>query len=196
MNVDATAEGRDHAMTRMAITPNQSDARRMRATAALLDLAELGIASWLFGNVYEAVVKIPERLAVQRHETATPPVKTRRPSVLGSGSPVRYYLPSVPLTLGSMLAALRAGRNLRTGRRWVTVAISCWISGVAITAYMVRTINLKVFFTNEPPPFAERDAAIRHWYKLNVARAAAAAGALFAAHRARQACVTRLCGNA
>jgi hypothetical protein len=59
------------------------------STARLLDIAKLGYAQWLFGNIYESVVKIPERLATDPNRT----------SVLGPGSPLRYYAPVLPVTV-------------------------------------------------------------------------------------------------
>jgi hypothetical protein len=94
----------------------------------------------LFGNIYEGVVKIPERLATDPNRT----------SVLGPGS-----------------------RLLD--------------SGLAITGYLVRRVNLKVMFAASPPPQAEQDALIEVWYRLNLVRIAAASAALFAAYRANAA---------
>ena len=79
----------------------RSEARRPVLAARLLDIAQLGYAHWLFGNIYEAVAKIPDRLA---DEAAGGEGGT---SVLGPGSPVRYYAPVAPATLGSTAAAVR-----------------------------------------------------------------------------------------
>ncbi len=77
----------------------KSAGRRARRTAALLDLAQLGQAQWFFGDLYEAVVKIPELLSNSAQQT-------HARSVLGPGSPVRYYLPAVPVALGAPSARL------------------------------------------------------------------------------------------
>jgi hypothetical protein len=53
--------------------------------------------------------------------------------------------------------------------------------------YLVRKVDLKLFFADEQPPIAERDALIGTWYRLNVVRIATAAGALVATYRAKQA---------
>ena len=163
----------------------QSGVRTPRSTARLLELAQLGHAQWLFGNVYEAVVKIPERLSAESSSSAT--VNGRQTAVLGPGSPVRYYAPAVPLTAATTIAALiTSGQSAKT-KRWLAMAVGCWMSGVAITAYLVRKVNLKLFFADEQPPIAERDALIRTWYRLNVVRIATAAGALVATYCAKQA---------
>jgi hypothetical protein len=163
-------------MTGNRIAARESS-RRLHLTARLLSLAKLGYAHWLFGNIYEAVVKIPERIATE----PTPP------SVLGAGSPVRYYAPGVPITLTTTAGALIAGWGIEGARRWLAMAAGCWISGLAITGYLVRRVNLKVMFAAKPPPKAERDALIEVWYRLNLVRIAAASAALFAAYRANAA---------
>ena len=164
------------------MTSTKDGARRARRAVALLDLAQLGHAQWFFGNVYEAVVKIPELLSDSAHATDRP-----ARSVLGPGSPVRYYLPAVPVALAGTLGALINGLDSPTGRRWLAVSTGCFASGAALTGYLVRTVNLKLFFAAEPPPPAERDALLRTWYRLNVLRTAAAGGAVLASHRAKQA---------
>lgn len=146
--------------------------KRTVGTSVALDLMQFGIAQWFFGNLYEAVVKIPERLAADTHRT----------SVLGPGSPVRYYAPIVPVTTAGAVGALAGSSG--SSRRWLLAAAACWGAGVAMTAYLVRRVNLRVVFADEVVPAAERDALIRMWYRVNVLRTAAAGAALFAAHRA------------
>lgn len=170
----------------------QSAARRLVLTARLLDIAQLGHAQWLFGNIYEAVVKIPERLSLEANDEADARINAGPKSVVGPGSPVRYYAPVAPVTLASTAAAVVAGWGAEGARRWLTIAAGCSVSGVALTAYLISAVNLKVMFAAKPPPPAERDARIRLWYRLNIVRIAAAGGALFAAHRAKQAIATHL----
>ena len=146
---------------------------RLHFTARLLDIAKLGYAQWLFGNIYEGVVKIPERLATDPNRTA----------VLGPGSPLRYYAPVLPVTVATTAAALITGWGVEGARRWLAMTAGCSISGLAITGYLVRRVNLKVMFASRPPPQAQRDALIDLWHRLNLVRIAAATGALFAAYR-------------
>ena len=169
----------------------QSVAGRLALTTRLLDIAQLGYAQWLFGNIYEAVVKIPERLS---REAISPDVRfdAGPASVLGPGSPVRYYAPVAPVTLASTVASVAAGWGAEGARRWLSIAAACSVSGVSLTAYLIRAVNMKVMFAPEPPSAVERDARIRLWYRLNIVRIAAAAGAWFAANRAKQAIATRL----
>jgi hypothetical protein len=153
-------------------------ARRARRSAALLDLAQLAYAQWFFGNVYEAVVKIPDRLSAELPDSR---------SILGPGSPVRYYLPAPPVALVGTLGAAINGLGNPRSQRWLTVSAGCGVAGAALTGYVVRKVNLKLFFGAEPPSPAERDALLRTWYRMNVLRAAAVAGAMFATQCAKQA---------
>jgi Domain of unknown function (DUF1772) len=164
----------------------ESAAKRFRLCARLLDLAQLGLAEWLFGNIYEAVVKIPDRLTAEPFHDASTRISSGSMSVLGPGSPVRYYLPAAPITLASTLAAVIIGWASAGARRWLVVTAASTMSGVAITAYVVRRVNFRLFFAAEPPPPAERDALIRIWYRANVLRILATSGALLAAYRAKQ----------
>ncbi|OBF53168.1 hypothetical protein A5756_17030 [Mycobacterium sp. 852002-53434_SCH5985345] len=157
--------------------------RRLKRTARLLDLAQLGNAHWLFGNIYEAVVKIPERLAAERRDTA-PGSGRGSPSVLAPGSPLRYYAPVAPITLAATAAAVSTGWEIEGARCWLALTASCSLAGMAISGYLIRTVNLRVMFADTQPPPAERDALIGRWYRLNVIRVATAAGALLAANRA------------
>lgn len=145
---------------------------RSNVVIRLLDLAQLGQAQWLFGNIYEAVVKIPERLAAE----------ARPPSVLAPGSPVRYYAAAAPITVAATAAAVRQGWEIDEARRWLAATAGCSLTGLAVTGYLIRTVNLKVMFAPAPPD--QRDALIRTWHRLNLARIGVAGGALFAANRA------------
>jgi hypothetical protein len=154
----------------------------MRVAARLLDVAKLGYAHWLFGNVYEGVVKVPERVAADPNRT----------TALGAGSPLRYYAPVLPVTLATTAAALITGWRIDGARRWLAMTAGCWISGLAITAYLVRRVNLTVMFAAEPAPKAERDALMERWHRLNLVRIAAATGAWVAAYRANAAIAKRM----
>jgi hypothetical protein len=61
-------------------------------------VARFGQAYWFFGNLYEAVVDVPQLLADAHGQ--------RSPWLLGPGSPVRYYAPIAPLTLAATAATL------------------------------------------------------------------------------------------
>ncbi|WP_375487064.1 hypothetical protein [uncultured Mycobacterium sp.] len=164
----------------MSEIPVAASGSHLPMSARLLTFAQLGYAHWLFGNMYEAVVNVPERLASE----------PSRPSVLGRGSPLRYYAPVAPITLAATASAVGTGWEMGGARRWLAMTVGCEIWGLAITGYLIRTVNLKVIFARVSPPRAERDALLRRWYRLNLVRMAAAGGALFAAHRANRAITT------
>jgi hypothetical protein len=65
-------------------------------------VARAGLAHWFFGNLYEAIVHVPERL-------------TPDDALFTAGSPVRYYLPVAPVTLGAH--ADHRGQRLAAGSR-------------------------------------------------------------------------------
>jgi len=70
----------------------------MQSPPAWAAIARFGQAYWLFGNLYEAVVDVPQLLA-DAHDQ-------RPPRVLGPGSPERYYAPVAPLTPAATAATL------------------------------------------------------------------------------------------
>lgn len=135
----------------------------------LLKVAKVGHAHWFFGNVYEAVVRVPHRLASDRST-----------SVLGSGSPVRYYLPGTPATFPAAVAALVSGRNNRESRMWLLGGAACSLSAAAATAYIVRAVNVKLFFSTQQLSAEEQKALLRTWYRVNAFRIIASGGAWLA----------------
>src|SRR5438309_2322790 len=91
---------------------------QQQRVVTLLTIAQLGYAHWFFGNLYEAVVRVPDRLA----KDYEPGGEDRRlASVLSVGSPVWYYLPGVPVVIGATLSALAAGWASRNDRPWLGV---------------------------------------------------------------------------
>jgi Domain of unknown function (DUF1772) len=159
------------------------DARQQRFTTRLLDLAQLGHAHWLFGNIYEAVVKVPDRLAAEH--AARVSVDGRAASLFEPGSPVRYYIPAAPLTLAATLGAVVTGWRTARARRWLATAAAGSMTGAAATAYLVRRVNPPLLYSADPPSPAARHDLVRTWHRINLLRVAAAGVALYATHRAR-----------
>jgi hypothetical protein len=148
------------------LNPRLQSAQQKRVST-LLTIAQLGYAHWFFGNLYEAVVRVPDRLA----KDDEPGVADRRlASVLSAGSPVRYYLPGVPVVLGATLSALVAGWTSRNDRPWLGAAAVSTLSGVVATAYLVRAVNLKLFVAGQALTPADQDCLLRIWYRVNVVR--------------------------
>jgi hypothetical protein len=92
------------------------ESKQQKRVATLLAIAQVGYAHWFFGNLYEAMVRIPERIA----NDFEPGKDDRRlATVFSSGSPVRYYLPGVPVVISVTLFAVLAGWRRRTDRPWL-----------------------------------------------------------------------------
>jgi Domain of unknown function (DUF1772) len=151
--------------------------RRGRGTK-LLRIAQLAYAHWFFGNVYEAVVHIPDRLSSENQ---------RLGSLLSAGSPVRYFIPGVPVLIGATVACVASGWRFRRERPWLIALGSATFVGVAATAYLVQAVNRTLFVVGQPVEPREREQLLRVWYRLNLVRLAAAAAAwLIAARLAQQ----------
>jgi hypothetical protein len=149
--------------------------RQRKRVAALLTLAQLGYAHWFFGNLYEAVVRVPDRLAEDR------PL----PSVLSSGSPLRYYLPGIPVVLGATLSALVAGWPSRYDRPWLGAAAASTLSGLILTVYLVRAVNLRLFVAGQNLSPGDQDRLLRIWYRVNAVRLLTVGSAWLIAARLR-----------
>jgi hypothetical protein len=166
-------------MSRLNLRQN---AKRRRRAAGLLAIAQLGDAHWFFGNLYEAVVRIPHRLSM----TDRPGGQDQRlRSLLEPGSPVRYFLPGVPVVLAATLGATVLGWRSRAERAWLCAAALSTISGAAATGYLVRVVNLRRFVAGEPISAAEREQLLRIWYRVNVARLVTTGVAWLIAERLR-----------
>ena len=153
--------------------------QRRRITASLLAVAQLGHAHWFFGNLYEAIVKVPDRLAAAPDLTvAGEPVTLKL--LLRPGSPVRYYLPVGPVAIAAGLAALLAGWDVPSDRRRLATASACAVSGGAITVHLVRAVNIRLFFADRPLSPAEQKALLGVWYRWNAVRLVAVGGAWLA----------------
>jgi hypothetical protein len=155
------------------LNPGQRAVRRKRVVA-LLGIAQLGYAHWFFGNRYEAVVRVPDRLA----RDYTPGGEDRRlASVLSAGSPVRYYLPGVPVVVGATVSALVAGWSARRERPWLGVMALSALAGIVATAYLVAAVNRSLFVAGQTLTRSDQDRLLRTWYRLNGARLLTAGGA-------------------
>jgi hypothetical protein len=146
-----------------------SSSHRRKAAAALLMIAQLGQAQWFFGNLYEAVVRIPERIAAESDSD----LRSERPSLstlFRPGSPVRYFLPAAPVTLAASIAAVIAGWDEPQDRKWLGASAASTVSGAMLTAYVVSQINHKLFFAAQPLEAAEQQELLRRWHRLNKLR--------------------------
>jgi hypothetical protein len=136
-------------------------------------LAGIGQAQWFFGNLYEAVVDVPRLLADAR--------PNREPGLLAAGSPVRYYLPTAPLTLAATAVTLIDSWRSGGDRRAVGVAAASTASAVALTAYLVKTVNVGLLRDGDA---SERRDLVTTWHRANLARLCALAVAATAMRQA------------
>lgn len=156
-----------------------SSGRRETIADRLLGIAEFSHAHWFFGNLYEALVKIPHRVAASEASPELP----RSP--FGAGSPGRYYAPIAPLNAPVAVAALVAGWKHSNSRGWLIVAALGSATGAAATAYLLRSINPRLFFSPHPLSEMRRKPLLTRWYRIHAIRLTASAIALVAIHRAR-----------
>lgn len=137
--------------------------------------ARLGLAHWIFGNLYEAVVDIPGLLADAPEHGPKGPLDAR--------SPLRYYAPLAPVTLAA--TAVTVARGWRAGNRPAAVTAAAGAAAaVGLTVHMVRSFALPLFRGALPADAAERRGLIRNWHRANVARMAAGTVTAVALRRA------------
>lgn len=125
-------------------------------------VAQAGQAYWFFGNLYEAMVDMPQLLVDARPH--------RTPGLLASGSPVRYYAPAAPLTFAATVIALVDSWRSGGDRRVIVAATASTASAVALSGYLIRTVSARLLRTGELLNAAERRKLVRTWHRANLAR--------------------------
>lgn len=145
----------------------RSRSLQQNRVVAFLALAQLGYAHWFFGNLYEGVVKVPELLSKQNAPEGD---KRPRMSLLSPGSPVRYYLPGVPVVIGVTLLAVLSGWKWRSQRPWLGGLALSTLSGVVATAYLVLKVNLKLFYRGHTAAPIDQMRLLSIWYRGNLLR--------------------------
>jgi hypothetical protein len=134
-----------------------------RHHARLQVAARLGLAHWFFGNLYEEVARMPERIA--DHPSPGGP--------FAPGSPVRYYVPAAPIMLASTLACVAAGWHRQADRPALAAAGLLTVTGAALTGHLVRAVNLRLLDgASRPADPAERKRLVEHWHRVNRIRLA------------------------
>jgi hypothetical protein len=141
-------------------------------------IAHVGHIHWFLGNLYEAMVDMPQLIA-----DAQP---NRKPGILAPGSPLRYYAPAAPVTLIATAATLIG--NWRSGgdRRLIITAAASTASAAALTGYLVKTANLRLLRDGPPLDPAECRGLVRTWHRANLMRLLAVAISAQALRRAGQ----------
>ena len=138
------------------------NSERMQRRAPWAAVASLGQLHWFFGNVYEAAVDMPQLLA-----DAHP---NRAPRLLGSGSPLRYYLPAAPVTLVATVAALIDSWRRGGDRRVIATAAASTAGAGALTGYLVKAVNLRLLHSEKPLSATESRKLVRTWHRGNLVR--------------------------
>jgi hypothetical protein len=139
---------------------------------ALLTVARVGQAQAFFGNVYEAVVKVPDVFARNRALAGKSPFRV--------GSPTLYFVPAGPVTLAASVGVLVAGEH---DRRWLAASTTAFAAASVLTAYVVTRVNKPLLLDDEAPEHS--DELLRRWHRLNAVRMALVGAAWYAAERAR-----------
>jgi uncharacterized membrane protein (UPF0136 family) len=139
-------------------------------------VAGLGQVSWFLGNLYEAVVDMPQLLADAQPQ--------RRPGLMSPGSPLRYYAPIAPLTLVATTAALIDSWCSGGDRRMIAAAAVNTVAAVGLTGYLVRTVNISLLAGAVPTDSSDRQRMLKRWHRANGIRLAAVAGAWLTLRRA------------
>jgi len=153
--------------------------RRGVLAGRLMDVAEFTHAHWFFGNLYELLVKVPHRVAGAEASSEL----SRSP--FGAGSPGRYYAPVAPLNAPAAIGALIVGWDRPSARVSLIVGAASSAAGAAATAYILRYLNPRLFFSPHPLPEDQRGPLLARWYRIHSLRLAASAVALAAFHHAR-----------
>lgn len=131
----------------------------MSARDRLRGAIRVGIAHWAFGNLYEEVVRMPERVAERPGPGGSP---------LGPGEPARYYVPAGPVTVVAAVADAVARHRRGTGDPARDVAAGALVAAAGIGGYLIRTVNVPLVSGTAPP--AERATMVARWHRWNRVR--------------------------
>lgn len=135
-------------------------------------VARLGQTAWFFGNLYEGVVGMPQLLAAARSQRAA--------GLVGPGSPVRYFAPVAPVAIGATTVSLVRGALADGDRRLITTTAVGMASAVAMTAYLVRSVNVHLLHSATRVTEADERRMVATWHMVNTVRLVALAVASIA----------------
>jgi hypothetical protein len=134
-------------------------------SALLRSAAELGQAAWLFGNLYEAAVGVPQLLGLARAE--------RQPGLARVGSPVRYFAPIAPLAVGaSAMELLTTWRSQKRDRVLIGISAGGLAVALGLSGYLIRTVNVPLLSAGDLG-LSERRRLETTWHRANAVRLAA-----------------------
>jgi hypothetical protein len=139
---------------------------RSNTTLILLVLALAGLAQWFFGNLYEAVVTVPNWRIPFEYEVLTGQSQNAERTIW-------YYVPLTHLALLCLwVAVFRSWRTAGVARRWLGLAAICGLGALLLTVYIVTQLNLQLFFGNGQPDLVRIEVLIGQWQRLNYGRLA------------------------
>jgi hypothetical protein len=99
------------------------------------------------------------------------------------GGPVRYYLPGAVIVIVATLAAAVSGWTSRIECRGLVIVTLAVLAGGLSTAYLVQTVNLRLFIDGPSLLPVEQSRLLRVWYRVNTMRLAIVALAWIMAAR-------------
>jgi len=99
----------------------------------------------------------------------------RPPRLVGPGSPVRYYAPVAPLAFGATTVTLVKTWRSGGDRRLITASAVSMASASALSAYLVRSVNLRLLASDEPLSEDDRRRMFAVWHRMNAVRLVALA---------------------
>ena len=138
-------------------------------------VARWGHIAWFFGNLYEALVGVPQLLA----DAST----ARKPSLVGTGSPVRYYAPLAPLLFGSSVVAIVDGWRAGDDKRLLIAGAGSLATATGLSIYLIGTVNVPLLASPAQLTETERRRLIAIWHRINVVRLIAIVGSAAALAR-------------
>lgn len=131
----------------------------------LLLISLIGIAWWLFGNLYEAIVIAPNLL----HDTLSRTDHWRQFFI--TANPVFYYIPFVPVVIICLIiAALGAPVTQVRLRKRLQWAAAYALVAVLVSAYIIIQINLKLFYGDLTEHAESIPSLGLYWNLLNILR--------------------------
>lgn len=97
----------------------------------------------------------------------------RAPTLLGAGSPLRYYAPVAPVTFVATAVALVDSWRSDGDRRLVLTAAAGTASAAVLSGYLIRTVNLRLLRGEGQLGATEARDLARTWHRVNLVRLSA-----------------------
>jgi hypothetical protein len=102
------------------------------ASPPIATIARIGRTGWIFGNIYEAAVGVPELIAGAN----------RQAGIRATGSPVRYFAVIAPAAVGGTAAVLLRSWRTDGDRRAIAAATATLSVAVGLSGCLILSINV------------------------------------------------------